>query len=279
MTSSSMADREREALLRVGRFRFLTTEQVEHFLFGTRSDLKPNSRRVMTKQVLASLRRQGLIERTPRAIGGPEAGSTRSAYFVRPAGMRAIWSMGAGLEPKRTAPKGTFLLRHALALADAALAFDRSALANPGHAVLTWEPEWEAAQRSGRHAIVPDAYVVYLTKSEELHAFIEMDLGTAGSRFFQTKIEKYLDLYRAGTWQQRFPVWPIVLTVAPTATRATLLRTATERVLHAQFDEPALSKSTEFAFTDLPALVREGPLASIWHRTGARGPEPLLDQE
>lgn len=194
MTSSSMADREREALLLVVPYRFLTAEQLEQFLFGSRTDLKDSSRRVMSRQVLASLQRQGLIERTPRAVGGPEAGSTRSAYFIRPAGMRMIWKMGAGLEPKRTAPRGTFLLRHALALADIALTLERSARANAGHAVLTWEPDWEATQRGGRHAIVPDAYAVYLTDSEELHAFIEMDLGTAGSRFFQKKIERYVEL-------------------------------------------------------------------------------------
>ena len=277
MTSCSMADRERDALLRVAKFRFLTADQLGQFLFGSRMDLKESSRRVMTRQILSSLQKQGFIARTPRAVGGPEAGSTRSAYFIRPAGIRAVWKLGAGMEPRRTAPRGTFLLRHALALADIALSLERSAQTHPGHALLAWEPDWEAAQRVGRLAIVPDAYAVYLTETTELHAFVEADLGTAGSRFFQKKIERYIELYRSGTWQERLPVWPLVLTVTPTPTRSTLLRTATARVLATAFDARTLSSATDFSFSDLPALQRDGPLAPIWHRAGASETRTLLD--
>src|SRR5439155_486607 len=117
-------------------------------LFNDRPDLKSTSRQVMTRQTLSALQRQRLIARTSRAIGGAEAGSTHSAYYIRPAGMRAVLRLG-GIEAKRTAPRGTFLLRHALALADIALAFERSAKREPGHSLLVWEPDWEAVQRAG----------------------------------------------------------------------------------------------------------------------------------
>ncbi len=276
MTSYSLTERERDALLRVAKFRFLTAEQLEDFLFGARDDLKSSSRRVMTRQVLGSLQKHGLVARTPRAIGGVEAGSTHAAYYIRPAGIRAVCEVGTGIVPKRTAPRGTFLLRHALALADVAVALGKSARNHEGHGLVLWEPDWEAAQHGGTHIVVPDAYAVYVTPTDEVYAFVEMDLGTMGSRFFQRKIEHYLDLYRSKKWQERLPVWPSVLTVTPTATRAALLRSATERVLASQFDSERLNRATDFAFTDLEALKSKGPLGRIWLRPGSNKPEALL---
>lgn len=74
-------------------------------------------------------------------------------------------------------------------------------------------------------------------------------------------------------------MWPVVLIVTPSPTRSTLLRTATERVIKAQFDDRTLMRATEFAFCDLPTLVREGPLAPIWHRAGATSARALLDDD
>jgi hypothetical protein len=268
MISTSTSDREREVLVHLAKFRFLTAEQLTELLFSLRTDLKDSSRVVMTRQILANLAKRDLVTRTARSIGGADAGSARSAYYLRPAGMAALWELGVGLEPKRTAPRGTFLLRHALALADVALAFQRAARETNGHSLVAWELDWEAAQRGANATVVPDAYMMYSARSDDLYAFIEMDLGTMGSRFFQRKIERYLDLFWDESWKARVPEWPAVLTVTPSRTRAVLLRTSTERMLSERGDAERLRASTEFAFCDLPTLIAEGPLGLIWQVAG-----------
>lgn len=268
VTSSSMADREQSALLHVARFRFVTAEQLTELLFTGRDDLKESSRQVMSRQILASLQKKGLIARTPRSVGGPDAGSVRSAYYIRPAGMRAVWELGVGVEPKRTAPRGTFLLRHSLALVDIALTFDRAARETRGHAVIAWEPDWEAALRADKLVVVPDAFLSYRTPAGYLDAFIEADLGTMGSRFFEQKIDRYLNLYSTKSWESRHPKWPTVLTVTTTPSRSLLLRAATERALKSSFVADRTREGTEFAFVDLPSLISHGPLARIWQYAG-----------
>jgi len=279
VTSISLRERERDALIQIAKFRFLTAEQLTEFLFRDRPDLKESSRLVMTRQLLSTLQKKGLIARTSRSIGGPDAGSVRSAYYVRPDGMRVVWEFGVGREPKRTAPRGTFLLRHALALADIALAFEREARQNAGHAVVVWEPDWEAAQRADRLVVVPDAFLMYAAPPSVLDAFVEMDLGTMGSRFFQRKIERYLELYRGETWKGHLPSWPTVLTVTTSPTRSLLLRSATERALGDADTNARLHRGTEFAFCDLATLMAKGPLAPIWQFAGSdRATHALLEE-
>src|SRR2546428_14025533 len=54
------AVREREVLLRLGLFRSLNTFQLERFL-PSESALTAESRRVITKRILGSLRKRGLL--------------------------------------------------------------------------------------------------------------------------------------------------------------------------------------------------------------------------
>lgn len=167
-------------------------------------------------------------------------------------------------------------MRHALACADVALAFRREAAKHPRHELLVWEADWEITQRVGHETLIPDAYLVYASETTELHAFLELDLGTAGSRFFQSKVDRYLKLYRSGVWQGSIEIWPIVLTVAPTATRSDLLKRSTETVLQAEPQRERLKAETEFAFTELEQVIAEGPLAAIWQLAGETGTHQLL---
>ena len=270
-----LSRRESEVLARLARFRFLTRKQVERFLFGTNSAITPLLRQVMAKRVLRSLAVKGLVRQTARAKGGTGGGSAASAYFLTRAGMRAVADSGSVL-PTRAVPKGTFLLRHALSIADVALAFDEAAERNRGHAVVAFDCDWQAAQRINGHMVVPDAYLVYATHDVELHAFLEIDLGTAGSTFFRHKIERYLELYRSDRWRKTLGVWPSVRVIALSEQRAALLKRVTENVLSAQTDSGRLRSATEFAFASLPQLVDEGPLARIWNIANQPGTHALL---
>jgi hypothetical protein len=169
---------------------------------------------------------------------------------------------------------------HGLMCADVALAFRRTARAHAGHELVDWECDWAAAERLGSTVVVPDAHLVYRAARTTLDAFLEVDLGTEGSRVFARKIERYLALYRSGAWQAHLPVWPLVIAVTPSATRAALLRRASATVLDAQYDREHIKQVTAFAFSTIDdVLGASGPLGLIWRFAGGPDRAPLFDPE
>ena len=275
-TPPALSQRETVVLAALARFRFLTARHIEAFLFQIETDIKPASRPVLTQRILKQLRTAGLVTRTERAVGGPGGGSGSFAHYLTKKGALALNQTSPVPSVQRTAPRGTFLMRHALAGADVALSFMTEAAQRPDHELLVWESDWEIAQRVGHELIIPDAFLIYGSESTEIHAFVEIDLGTAGSRFFQSKVDRYLKLYRSAIWQRSIEIWPVVLTVTPTATRSALLKRSTETVLRAEPQRDRLMQETEFAFTELERIVTEGPLASIWQLAGQDGHHQLL---
>jgi hypothetical protein len=118
---------------------------------------------------------------------------------------------------------------------------------------------------------------VYGAADLTLDGFIEVDLGTEGSRVFARKIERYLELWRSGTWGQQLRCWPVVLTIATTAARATALRRVTTTVLEGAFDADRVAVETEFRFAVLADLLGpSGPLGPIWHTTGQTARSELI---
>lgn len=270
--------RENEVLLRLAGFRYLTRELTEEFLFAGLS-LTPLSRQVITRRVLNRLKRKGLILETPRLVG-PAGGTARLVYFPTAAGYKRARSLDSGLPSHRPGSRGTALIGHGLMCAEVALAFRRAARSHPGHEVLDWEYDWQAAQRLGPTPVVPDAHLAYSTSAWLLDAFIEVDLGTEGSRVFARKIEHYLDLYRDGGWRRYLEGFPVVLTVAPSAARAATLRGVTTTVVEGAFDRERIKTVTKFTFTTLADLLGpSGPLGAIWSVAGKSGLHPLFETE
>jgi hypothetical protein len=214
----------------------------------------------MTQRIIDGLRRRGLIAATQRLIGGPGGGSSRVAYYLTARGYRIAASFSPGLPSRRRPPvRGTFLLGHAGMTADVALAFRRAARSRAGHELVDWACDWQTALRFGSSKVMSDAYLVYRTAAYELSAFVEVDMGTEGTRFFARKIERYLDLYDHDSWRTQLRYWPLVLTIVPSATRATALRLATEAVL----------ESRGFRTDDQVVEFRFAALADV---AGAPGP-------
>lgn len=120
---------------------------------------------------------------------------------------------------------------------------------------------------------------MYAAGDRELEAFIEVDLGTEGSRVFARKIERYLDLSREGSSGQQLRCWPVVLTITTTAARAATLRRVTTTVLEGAFDADRVAVETEFSFAVLAdVLGPNGPLGPIWQKVGHTAPcELILD--
>jgi hypothetical protein len=198
-------------------------------------------------------------------------------YFLTAKGYNLARSLNPGLPSRQPNLRGTSLMGHGLMCAEVALAFRRAALSNPGHELLDWESDWQAAERLGAKLVVPDAHLVYSTTKWILDAFIEVDLATEGSRVFAWKIRRYLELYRSGSWVKNLKVWPIVLTIAPSWARARILRRVTETVLTADPRRERLMRATEFSFTTLDdVLGPSGPLGTIWCVAGKTGLRPLF---
>ncbi|MDE3076170.1 MAG: replication-relaxation family protein [Chloroflexota bacterium] len=270
-----LSKRETDALLLLGCYRYLGRRQLQEFLLSG-SETTPLSREVIGKRVLASLRSKRLVATTKRLVGGPGGGSTRLGYYLTTSGIRLARSLNPDLPARRPASGGTFLMQHALMTADVALGFGRAALSHPGHELLDWECDWQAAAQLGSSPVVPDARLIYATADHEVDALVEIDLGTEGTRFFARKILSYLNIFRSRDWQKRLPQWPVVLTVTRDDARAMALQRCTESVLQSQIDRERLLIQTEFAFAGLPDVV-DDPLAIVWRIAGRNGRHALLD--
>lgn len=275
---TSVTSRELEVLRRLAGFRYLHSGQIQALLFDG-SRLGPESRETLARRVVSGLRRRGLVGVRTRLTGGRGGGSARQVYFLTDAGRRAI-AATTGVSLAQLSARGTLFVEHALAIADVALAFRRSALARPGHSLITWESDWELVTTLGPSPIRPDGRLVYATASCELEAFVELDLDTERPAAFARKVVRYLDLYRSGLWRERLPLWPTILTVTPAVVRATSLRRTTECILSAGPDVAALSRVTEFRFAAAAHLQEDaGPLGAIWQVAGRIGFHPLLDAD
>jgi hypothetical protein len=201
---------------------------------------------------------------------------TRIAYFLTARGRRVFETLDSGAQHRRLRVRGTFLLAHALMVAEIALVFLRQARASEGRDVLVWECDWQVALSLGPLPVAPDAKLAYQTQGRRIHAFVEADRGSEGTRFFARKIDRYLDLYRDDS-RLRLPVWPLILTVAPSETRASELRRATEVAVRARPQMSGIERA--FRFTSLDALRGDaGPLGEIWQVASRSGRFPLIDE-
>lgn len=272
----ALSSRETDVLLRLASFRFLTRAQLEEFVFDGTA-LRPSSKPVLTKRLLRALIERRLVGVSIQRIGGPLGGPARVAYFLTGAGEQVVGALRGehGAVPHRV--RSDFFVGHALATAEVALTFRRAARSRRSHALVRWEADWEIGGWLREAPVVPDAYLVYATPSCEIHAFIEVDLGTERPARFAHKIRGYVALYRNGAWRSRLATWPVVLVVTPDLGRASTLRHASETVLRVPHDDERLASFMEFDFAPLADLVGpSGPLGAIWQVTGRSGLQPLV---
>jgi hypothetical protein len=150
----------------------------------------------------------------------------------------------------------------------------RAAEREPGHEVLRWELGWPIAAKPP--APLPDCWLLYGTPTVELHAAIEVDMGTESPGAFRRKIDSYLALYLGRSWRMWLTAWPAVLIVTPSVRRANLLRRLTEDAIHDSPHSAHLEEAARFAFACLPDLKESGALALIWRRAGSDAAERLL---
>ncbi|MDP9280692.1 MAG: replication-relaxation family protein [Chloroflexota bacterium] len=269
--------RQNEVIAHLAGFRFLTQSQIDEFLFAG-SSLTALSRQVIVRRILVRLRTQGLVQATPRVVA-PAGGTARLAYFLTAAGYNRAREQNSALRAGRPGIRSSTLMEHGLACPDVALAFRRLARSRPGHEVLDWECDWQAAERLGSTVVVPHAHMSYATANDTLEVFIEVDRATEGSKVFRRKVRRYLDLYWSRDWRRHLKQWPIVFTVTTTATRARLLKRVTETVLDAQYEGARIYRLTRFRFATLDDVTSPaGPFAQIWQRAGESGLHAIVER-
>jgi len=259
--------RETDVVRLLALHRFLTHPQLEEFLFAE-STLTSRSRQVVTWRLLGRLQRHGLVAATPRQTGGAVAGSTLPGYFLTTSGLRLAATFYPDLPARRPAHRAPFLFAHSVMAADIELAFRRAARGRPGHELELWECDWQTAIKLGGKTLLPDARLVYRLGRALLDAFVEVDLGTEGTRFFAGKVDRYIAARYDGDWQADLPSWPMILTITPTAARAASLWDATTARLE---ESPWSSGGMVFKFCAIDALLGEGgALGARWRVAGKK---------
>ena len=222
----------------------------------------------MTWRLLRRLQRDGLVAATPRQMGGAVAGSTLPGYFLTSPGLRLAATFYPDLPVRRPARRAPFLFAHSVMATDIELAFRRAARGRQGHELELWECDWQIAMKLGGKTVIPDARFVYRLSEALVRAFVEVDLGTEGTRFFAHKVDRYIHLYRDGAWRGFLRRWPLVLTVTPTEARAASLCEATAAALRRS---PFTSRGMLFKFCAIETLRGEsGALAALWHVAGEK---------
>lgn len=209
-----MSERDGAVLARIAEHRFLSTEQVQRFVFTGHASAVTAAR--TARRVLARLQRDGLLSALPRRQGGPYGGSTPAVWQLAPAGARLLRDDAAD-NYRATVPTTRFLT-HCLAVAETHLAV-RDSAAVMGCQV-TVDIEQAALRRylgSGGEplALRPDLYARLAGEDAdgvfEDAWFIEVDLDSESLPTLLKKCGQY-EAYRAqGVEQAEHGSFPLVL--------------------------------------------------------------------
>jgi Replication-relaxation len=229
-----LTKRDHAVLRSVSELRFVTGSQLTRTHFGNNDDAVANAR--SARRALLRLTRLGLLERLPRQVGGARAGSAGFIYRLGLAGQRL--AIGHSWQPKRrwrrSLVPGTLFLAHALQVAEL---HTQLAEADRSRRIelleLSAEPAcWRSYGGIGAQGIVlkPDSYLRLGSGEFEFVYFIEVDMGTEGSRAVERQLQRYLDYEASGKEQNESGVFPKVLWLATTPERVGAIRACIERL-------------------------------------------------
>jgi Replication-relaxation len=201
----------------VSGLRFITGSQLIRLHFADSLDARAGRR------ALLRLVRLGVLERLPRHIGGSHSGGSDSfIYRLAPAGQRL--AMERGRQPagrrRRSQVPGTLFIGHALQVAELHTLLTEADRAGQTELIeLLVEPNcWR--NYGQRATLKPDSYVRLGIGDYEDSYFIEVDMGTEGSRALERKLRQYADYEASGREQTEHGVFPRVLWLTPDSVRA-----------------------------------------------------------
>ncbi len=227
--SAQLSERDRLILGYLAELRFLTGSQLARLCFvgvETRT----------ARRALLRLIRLDVLERLPRSVGGLGGGSDGFAYRLGLAGQRLAGRLGLLPGPQRRRPEvpGTAFAGHSLQVAELhTLLIEAERLGQVE--LLERQAEPACWRRYRRHSVQqavlkPDSYLRLGLGDFEDSYFVEIDMGTEGSRALETKLRDYVAYAASGQEQIERGVFPKVLWTAPDERRAEAIAACIERV-------------------------------------------------
>jgi Replication-relaxation len=222
---SQLLERDRMMLGSVSELRFLSGDQLTRWHFGSDQASARAARRALLR-----LTELGVLARLPRAIGGVRRGSAGFVYRLARAGQGLVADYG--WQPRRrylAHVPGTLFLRHALQVAELhTLLVEAERAGRIELLERTAEPVcW---RRTLTATLKPDSYVRVGDGDYEDCYFIEVDMGSEGSRTIDGKLRTYLAYYQSGREQAERGVFPRVLWTTPDSQRGSVIEDCIARL-------------------------------------------------
>lgn len=217
---------DHQTLVLVRALRLISGNQLSR-LFSVGEGSGDGKARVMRRR-LEQLTEWRLLDRLPRAAGGPGGGSSAWIYCLGPAGNRLLTRQG--ITSRRMRAPGARFVDHTLAIAEL---FVRLMEASESGQIefLGWDAEpdcWRefTASFGARCTLRPDLFVrVGAGDLDEEQWHIEVDRATETLPTILSKCRRYLAYMRSGQARADGPA-PRVLWTVPTTERAERLREA-----------------------------------------------------
>jgi hypothetical protein len=213
------SDRDRAVLATLVRLRVATGAQLSRLHF---TEVQPRQ----TRLALESLVRRHLAVRLPRLVGGVRAGSAGYVYALDAAGLRLV---RPARRPGRPWAVGAAFLTHSLAVTELYVGLVEQERAGKVRLVdFATEPAcWRSfyGPGGGRLVLKPDAFAVLRLGDGryEDRWFIEVDQGTESLPTIGRKCEAYRRYWQSGAELAHSEVFPRVLWIAPSVSRAEAL--------------------------------------------------------
>jgi protein involved in plasmid replication-relaxation len=249
-----LQERDRHLLRELAVMRVIDREQAK-VVAGFGSTTRVNARLLLL--VAAGLLRRFFI--------GTNAGGAKALYSLAEKGARLVDVPFRGF--RRTSGQalvGDFFVQHQLAVNEVYCALKHGV---PPTSKVTFK-RWVTFQEpvSPGLRLIPDGYVEFLTPSETVSAFLEVDLGHERLKVWKDKVQNYFQLALSGTFERQFGQRRFrVLVIANSPGRMLSIRKVaapvTDRI---------------FWFSDFAAVKREGIFGPIWVRPRSDQPQPLF---
>lgn len=231
---SQLVERDLTVLKWVSDLRFVSGSQLTRLCFVDTDDPTVNAR--ASRRALLRLTRLGLLDRLPRQVGGVRSGSGGFVYHLDLGGQRLAVERGWQPERRRrrSLTPGTLFVRHALQVSELHTLLVQADRSRRFELLeLTSEPScWRSFDgRSGqRQTLKPDSFVRFGNGPYEDSHWIEVDMGTEGSRALERQLRLYVAYFESGHEQIEHGVFPRTLWLTTTDKRVETIEDCVRRL-------------------------------------------------